>query len=197
MDPIKLIIFGAAFLLLLLLGRKLSGSGDVHDLTAPPQDPMPSGSPPPAILPYKDEEEDEPNPDAPRVAGADLPFPLTLPEIKCDANGRYNRPEFLNYYFEKIDLKTGPDDPASFCDDFYMVARDVGSDDETEYRYLIATPTGLQSVMTSEHRPALYIEGQTIIVPRWDLTLILDTVVKRIMKDYAEPGNNETLAAAE
>lgn len=51
--------------------------------------------------------------------------------------------------------------------------------------------------MTSEHRSALYIEGQTIIVPRWDLTLILDTVVKQIMKDYAEPGGENALAAAE
>ncbi|HKV91343.1 MAG TPA: hypothetical protein VJW20_02215 [Candidatus Angelobacter sp.] len=197
MDPIKLIIFCAAFLLLLLLGRKLSGSGDAHELTMPPQDPMPSvGSPPPAILPYEDEDS-EPSPDAPRVVGADLPFPITLPEIKCDADGRYNRPEFLNYYFEKTDLKTGPADPASFYDDFYMMTRDAGSNQESEYRYLVATPTGLQSVMASEHRPALYIEGQTIIVPRWDLTLILDTVVKQIMKDYAEPGDPAALAAAE
>lgn len=197
MDPIKLIIFGAAFLLLLFLGRKLAGSGDSHELTIPPQDSMPSGSPPPTILPYKDEEEDELNADAPRVVGADLPFPLTLPEIKCDADGRYNRPEFLNYYFEKIDLKSGPVDPVSFCDDFYMMTRDVGSNHESEYRYLITTPSGLQSVMASEHRPALYIEGQTIIVPRWDLTLILDTVVKQIMKDYAEPGDNDAMAAAQ
>lgn len=158
---------------------------------------MPSiQNPPPAIPPYEDEE-DEPKPDVPRLVGADLLFPLTLPEIKCDADGRYNRPEFLNYYFENIDLKTGPTDPASFCDDFHMITRDVESDHESEYRYLIATPTGLQSVMASEHRSALYIEGQTIIVPRWDLTLILDTVVKQIMKDYAEPGNNDAMAAAQ
>lgn len=125
MDPIKLIIFGAAFLLLLLLGRKLAGSGDAHELIVPPQDLMPSvGSPPQVIRPYED---DEPEPDAPRVVGADLPFPITLPEIKCDTDGRYNRPEFLNYYFEKIDLKSGPVDPGSFCDDFYMMTRDVGS----------------------------------------------------------------------
>lgn len=197
MDPMKLIIFGIAFLLLLLLGRKLSGCGDAHELTMPPQDPMSSvGSPPLAVRPYGDAE-DDPAPDAPPLVGADLPFPLTLPEIKCDADGRYNRPEFLNYYFEKTDLTIGPADPASFCDDFHMVTRDVGSNQESEYQYLIATPTGLQSVMTSEHRPALYIEGQTIIVPRWDLPLILDTVVKQIMKDYAEPGDNGALAAAE
>lgn len=192
MDPTKLVIFIAAFLLLLLLGRKLSGAGDAHELMVPPQNPMPSvGSSPLVIRPYEDEDDE---PVASRVVGADLPFPLTLPEIKCDADGRYNRPEFLNYYFEETDLKIGPADPASFCDDFYMMTRDIGNNHESEYRYLIATPTGLQSVMTSEHRPALYIEGQTIIVPRWDLTLILDTVVKQIMKDYAEPGNNEAHA---
>lgn len=196
MDPTKLIIFVAAFLLLLLLGRKLSGSGDAHELTVPPQGPMPSvGSPPLVARPYEDED-NEPNPDAPRLIGADLPFPITLPEVKCDVDGRYNRPEFLNYYFEKIDLKSGPADPTNFCDDFHMITRDAGSSNEAEYQYLIATPTGLQNVMASEHRPALYIEGQTIIVPRWDLTLILDTVVKQIMKDYAEPGDQNAIAAA-
>ncbi|HEY7404124.1 MAG TPA: hypothetical protein VIB39_11425 [Candidatus Angelobacter sp.] len=195
MDPVKVIIFVAAFLLLLMLGKKLSGSGAGRDFIVPPLE----GSAPPinssAALPGSDDDEDE---DAPlstsRLTGADLPFPVKIPEIECDPDGRYNRPEFLNYYFEKTDLKNGPADPASFSDDLYLVTRDIGSNHEGHYRYLVATPAGLQGVMASERLPALYIDGQTIIVPRWDLPLILETVIKQIMKDYAEPGDKQANA---
>src|SRR6516164_7489242 len=123
MDPVKIIIFVAAFLLLLLLGRKLSGSRDAHVLPPPHQDDAP---PVQAIArPVSAEDEDSaPAPDSSRLVGTDLPFPIKLPEIERNQDGRYNRPEFQNYYFEKIDLKTGPVDPTSFCDDFYVVARD-------------------------------------------------------------------------
>jgi hypothetical protein len=40
--------------------------------------------------------------------------------------------------------------------------------------------------MDDEHLPALCLEDQALIVPRWDAPLILDTVVKDIMKSYAE-----------
>ena len=59
------------------------------------------------------------------VVGAELPFPIHVPEIKRDADGKYNRPEFLNYYFEETDLVRGPEDPASFYDHFYLMVRDI------------------------------------------------------------------------
>jgi hypothetical protein len=193
MDPVKIIIFVAAFLLLLLLGRKLSGSGDAHVIPPPYQDDAP---PVQAIArPVSAEDEDSaPAPDSSRLVGTDLPFPIKLPEIERNQDGRYNRPEFQNYYFEKIDLKTGPVDPTSFCDDFYVVARDIESNHPGSYKYLVATPAGLQAVMASEHLPALYIDDQTVIVPRWDLPLILETVVKQIMKTYTEPRDEEANA---
>jgi hypothetical protein len=40
--------------------------------------------------------------------------------------------------------------------------------------------------MDDEHLPALYLEEQALIVPRWDVPLILDTAVKDIMKSYSE-----------
>jgi hypothetical protein len=192
MDPVKVIIFVAAFLLLLLLGRKLSGSGDTHDFPKPFEGSMPSVGSSALSIPV-DEDEDS-TPVRSRLAGADLPFPIKLPEIERREDGRYNRPEFLNYYCEKTDLETGPIDPSNFCDDFYVMTRDVDSNYERHYRYLVATPMGLQSVLTAKRLPALYIDGQTVIVPRWDLPLILDTVVKQIMKAYAEPDDKETHA---
>jgi hypothetical protein len=184
-DPIKVIIFVAAFVLLLLLGRKLSGTGNSHGFPAPPEGPELTADAPamePAAASLS------------RVTGADMPFPIKLPEIECNQDGRYNRPEFLNYYFENTDLKNGPPDPTSFCDDFYVMARDVESRHQNLYQYLVATPAGLQAALAAERLPALYIEGQLILVPRWDLHLILDTVVKQIMKDYAEPDEKETHA---
>ena len=125
------------------------------------------------------------------MVGADLPFPINVPEIKRDADSRYNRPEFLNYYFEETDLVQGPENPASFYDDFYLLVRDIENNHTVLYKYFVATPAGLQKAMDDEHLPALYLEDQSLIVPRWDVTLILDTVVKDIMKSYAETKHPE------
>ena len=192
MDPIKVIIFVAAFLLLLLLGRKLSGSGDAPEFPVPFEGSMPSAGNSP--LPVRVVEDEDSTPDTSRIVGADLPFPIKLPEIECNPDGRYNRPEFLNYYFGETDLKNGPADPANFCDDFYVMTRDIESNYERHYKYLVATPMGLQSALASERLPALYIEGQTVIVPRWDVPLILETVIKQIMKTYTEPDDKEAHA---
>src|SRR5262249_7598975 len=118
MDPIKVIIFVAAFLLLLLLGKKLSSGGDSYAATLPPD----AFRPEPAAV--EEEEEDKPL-NKPTLVGADLPFPVSLPAIERDADGKYNRPEFLNYYFDNIDLRSGPEDPESFCDDFFVEIRDI------------------------------------------------------------------------
>src|SRR5262245_17370507 len=115
MDPVKIIIFVAAFLLLLLLGKKLSSGGD-YAATLPPD----AFRPKPTAV----EEEDEPL-NKPTPVGADLPFPVSLPAIERDPDGKYNRPEFLNYYFDSIDLGSGPEDPESFCDDFFVEIRDI------------------------------------------------------------------------
>ena len=115
-----------------------------------------------------------------------MPFPIHVPEIKRDVDGRYNRPEFLNYYFEETDLMRGPENPASFYDDFYVLVRDIENNHTAFYKYFVATPAGLQKAMDDEHLPALYLEEQALIVSRWDVQLILDAAVKDIMKSYAE-----------
>ena len=185
MDPVKIVIFVAAFLLLILLGRKLSSRGESYASTLPPE----GFRPKPVAA-----DEERPVSSKPTVVGADLPFPVHVPEIERDIDGKYNRPEFLNYYFETIDLHAGPEDPESFCDDFYIAVRDIESDRPMLYSYLVATPTGLQKVLNQERLPALYLEGQALIVRRWDLPLILDAAVKQIMKDYAAPDDKESHA---
>jgi hypothetical protein len=178
MDPVKVVIFVAAFLLLLLLGRKLSAFSETTITTPLPEsiadNPVVASAPPRA--PGK----------VPAIVGADLPFPIHVPEIERDDDGRYNRPEFLNYYFGETDLVRGPDNPAAFYDDFYLLVRDIENSHTALYKYFVATTAGLQKAMDDERLPALYLEEQALIVPRWDVPLILETVVKDVMKSYAE-----------
>jgi hypothetical protein len=183
-DPIKVVIFVAAFLLLLLLGRKLSAMGE-SSITpvAPRSEPVIDG--PVVIAPPRSAGKE------PAVVGAELPFPIHVPEIKRDADGRYNRPEFLNYYFEETDLVRGPENPAAFYDDFYVLVRDIENNHTAFYKYFVATPAGLQKAMDDEHLPALYLEEQALIVSRWDVQLILDAAVRDIMKSYTERKNDK------
>jgi hypothetical protein len=176
MDPLKIIIFVAAFLLLLLLGRRLSAREEVY------------AAPPPQIPDFMttavSDAEDNQNSRKPAAVGADLPFPIKIPELILRDDGTYNRPEFLNYYFGEIDLVAGPPNPTSFCDEFFIETRDLKDEHIGTYKYIVATPAGLQAEMESEHLPALNLGDQSIIVCRWNLNLILDTVVKDIIKTY-------------
>jgi hypothetical protein len=182
MDPVKVIIFVAAFLLLLILGRKLSSSSDSVPI------PGPLRTDPPEM------EGDGKQANQPAVIGAELPFPIYLPELTRDPDGRYNRPEFHNYYFEKTDLLSGPADPVSFYDHFYLEARDVENDHRVLYKYFVATPLGLQKALTTNHIPALHLKEHAFIVTRWDLPLILETVVKHIIESYVEDFGKEANA---
>jgi hypothetical protein len=184
MDPVKVVIFVAAFLLLLLLGRKLSAMGE-SSITPVATLPEPVVNEPVAVAAPRSTKKE------PAIVGAELPFPIHVPEIKCSVDGRYNRPEFLNYYFEETDLVRGPENPASFYDDFYLLVRDIENSHTALYKYFVATPAGLQKAMDNEHLSALYLEEQALIVSRWDVPLILDTVVKDIMKSYAEKKDDE------
>lgn len=180
MDPVKVVIFVAAFLVLLLLGRKLSSYSESSIITPVTPLPDPVADKPAVVAAPRSTGKE------PAVVGADLPFPIHVPEIKRDVDGRYNRPEFLNYYFEETDLVRGPENPASFYDNFYLLVRDIENSHTALYKYFVATPAGLQKAMNDEHLPALYLEEQALIVSRWDIPLILDTVVKDIMKSYVE-----------
>jgi hypothetical protein len=185
MDPVKVVIFIAAFLLLLLLGRKLSSSSESAGMV-----PLPEQLPSQTIL---DEDRHSSNKKL-TVVGADLPFPVHIPEIACDRDGKYNRPEFLNYYFEETDLLRGPQDPSSFYDNFYLEVRDIENAHTALYRYFVATPLGLQKALASEPVPVICLEEQSLIVARWDVPLILEEVVSQVMKAYAEARNKEAHA---
>jgi hypothetical protein len=181
-DPIKLVIFVAAFLLLLLLGRKLSAMGESRMPMLPPEG---------VHIETAETNEEETSRGKPVLVGSDLSFPINLPEIEQDADGRYNRPEFLNYYFGKINVQSGPENLQAFCDEFFLQARDPENQHIFTYRYTVATPAGLQQVMDLEHLPSLYLGAQVVIVPRWDVRLILETVINQILELYGEKDSDE------
>jgi hypothetical protein len=181
-DPTKIVIFVAAFLLLLLLGRKLSAMGESRVPMLPPEG-VRTGT--------AETSEQEISRGKPVLVGSDLPFPINLPEIEQDADGKYNRPVFLNYYFGKINLQSGPESPDAFCDEFFLQARDPDNRHTFTYRYTVATPAGLQRVMDLEHLPSLYLGTQVVIVPRWDVRLILETVIDQILELYGEKDPDE------
>jgi len=189
MDPVKIIIFVAAFLLLLILGRKLSGAGEsqisMPSVPEPPSQHMFGGD-------VYDEVEEEKKSAAPAVIGADLPFPVSVPPITRSPDGRYSRPEFLNYHFETIDLVTGPSDPACFYDHLWVQTRDPDNDTVWTNKYTVSTPAGLERVMREEALAALYLDAEAIIVPKWDLEVIMGAMVQQIMKAYQEPNDPET-----
>jgi hypothetical protein len=45
--------------------------------------------------------------------------------------------------------------------------------------------------MDLEHLPSLYLGTQVVIVPRWDVRLILETVIDQILELYGEKDPDE------
>jgi hypothetical protein len=187
LDPVKIVVFLAILGLLLVMGRLLASYSEVHaaQLPRPAVDTTDSsaaeGSPQPALT------------------GAEINFPIQVPPVTRLGNGRYNRPNVLNYYCAKIDLVRGPDDPSSFCDEFYIKLQDPESEHVWTDDYTVATPTGLQRVMSSERFESLYLAGNVVLVTRWDLRVILQTIMEETMKLYgsAEPDSGRKIAFPE
>lgn len=186
MEPLKILIFAGAFLLLLLLGRILSASSEVqaHQL---PHD----GAP---LLPVQPLE-GEATPAGEALTGAEVGFPFTLPPVKQDEKGAFNRPYYSNYYFGKTDLVRGPADPRNFYDEFFLVAQDPASESMWETRYVVTTPSGLQQLMNQEQYVSLYLDDPVIVVSEWNLSVILRTVVDEDLKKYSGGTDQEQPSA--
>lgn len=184
MDLLKIVIFLAAFLLLILLGRLLSAHAESQPSMGPGPWQPETALGPSLVQPRTDKQ--------PAVTGAEFGFPIAIPPVKRDAQGKFNRPYFLNYHFSKTDLKTGPLDATTFCDDFFLQAQDPETDYVWTYKYLVATPSGLQKFMNTEGYASLYLDDPAIVVSRWDLQVILSTVVEEIIKSYGKTGDEES-----
>jgi hypothetical protein len=181
LDPVKVILFLAVFAALLVLGRILSSSSEVHASRIPPPGPADGSA-------NTDAEDDAAPPDGQRrlpLTGSEFGFPFRIPPVTRLEDGTYNRPNFMDYHFSKTDLVQGPADPECFFDELCLKAQDPANGHAWNYYYTVATPSGLRKVMEDEKFASLYMDGGAIIVPRWDLANILHTVVDEIMKSYS------------
>lgn len=184
---LKIILFAAVFAALLVLGRLLSRISEVHAASLPIPANQPGSVPQLSVAPV----ETSLSVETP-VIGAEIPFPIRIPPIEQRKDGTYNRPEILNYYFENTDLLHGPADPDSLFDVLVVETVDPGNNYRINYGYTVATPAGLRRTMAEEKQPSLYLHSMpVIIVPRWDLALILQTVVDEIMKTYGLPQEDQ------
>lgn len=185
MEPIKILIFVGAFVLLLLIGRILSASSEVHAHELPHD-----GAP---LTPVQAVEEAPTASTGEVLTGAEVGFPFSLPPVTEDTKGKFNRPYYTNYYFAKTDLIRGPADPRSFYDEFFLVAQDPASEHMWETKYIVTTPSGLQQLMSKEQFVSVYLDDAVIVVSEWNLAVILRTVVDEDLKrfgaaeDYGEP----------
>jgi hypothetical protein len=190
LDPVKIVIFLAFFGLLLVVGRMLAASSEVQASQLPRPEQQPGSAV--ATNDYRSQDSRQPG-----VTGAEIEFPIALPPIQRTADGLYNRPIVRNYYFGKTDLVRGPADPASFCDEFYLELQDPESEHVWTDDYTVATPSGLQQVMNSERFDSLYLAGNVVLVARWDLRMILHTIMDEIIKSYGQeehPAGNQLTA---
>ncbi len=120
------------------------------------------------------------------LTGADVGLPFSLPPVVQDDKGKFNRPYYLNYYFKQTDLVRGPADPTRFYDEFFIVFEDPASHHTWETRFVVATPGGLQDIMSREHFVSIYLDDPVVIVPQWNLTAILRAVIDESMKSFGE-----------
>ena len=178
MDPVKLLIFGAVFGIFVLVTRRLFSSETTY---SPPQFPSQAGTESTPVPELRNQ---------PALTGAELNLPLRLPPRERLVDGEFNRPEVRNYYFKKLDLVRGPDDPLIFCDEFC-----VEFEQPEEFRpatgspawtaeYIVATPGGLQKMLEGGPDPHVFLSGNTIIVPRWDVPELLRTIVDDMTDKY-------------
>jgi hypothetical protein len=170
-ESAKLAIFLLFFVAFIIVARRLFSDG-AH--------PYPADYPPP----FPNEADDYQDAKQPAVIGSELPFPVGLPPVQQLPDGRYNRPNILNYYFSNLDLKTGPENPRSFCDQLFVEFESPETGARWTNEYTVASPFGLQSLL-DETGQNLCFDGTVIIVPRWDIALILRTVLDDVVEKYA------------
>ncbi|HMF90386.1 MAG TPA: hypothetical protein VKL40_07065 [Candidatus Angelobacter sp.] len=194
MDPLKIAVFLAVFGLLLVIGRALARASETRVASSLPPSPGRDA----ASADQSDSSDTVSDHDPSALIGAEFGMPIPLSPLQRMEDGSFNRPLFTNYYFSKTDLVRGPADPECFCDEFFLEMQDP----ETQARWMtectVATPAGLRQVMNQGKFESLYLDATAVIVSRWDLPLILKTVIEEATKAYRSgDGDKEDRADSE
>jgi hypothetical protein len=186
-DPFKIVLFIAAFVVLLVIGRMLSRVSEVHAAS------LPHSGLPDQRTPFVNTPVDDIGTRSPAVVGSEIAFPIHLASVVEHNDGSFNRPYILNYYFEKTDLLRGPEITDSLFDRLTIETSDPATGHQVNYSYTVATPAGLRRAMDEEKLSSLYLDFlPVVIVPSWKLDLILQTVVDEMIKTYGGHEDSET-----
>lgn len=172
MDLTKLLIFLAVFIAFLIIARLLS-SGDQSypvqsDLTDTNQAYSDTGSQ--SVLKGT-------------VTGAEIPFPVEVPPVEYLGDGKYSRPILRNYYFSKIDLVRGPENPTAFFDELRLTLEHPDTGYQWTMHYTVASPAGVDAYLRSEDFDSLLLNGKILLVRSWQLSKILKDVMDDIMAE--------------
>ncbi len=177
MDPVKVVVFVAFFIAFLLVVRRLFS-------TEQPYHGADSIPPLPPSFPYEQEFISE---KPATLTGAEIPFPVYLPPVKEYEDGSFNRPNVLNYYFEKTDLVRGPENPGSFYDHFFIQFQSPDQQFTWTAEYIVATPSGLEAWLASGHQQSMLLTGPVVVVPSWNLAEILAAIMDDVMEKHEGP----------
>lgn len=178
-DPVKLAIFLLFFVGFFIITRRMfSGGPSISPGTPPPQ-------------PSADSWTSYPSSNEAPVIGSELPFPVKLPPVERNPDGRYNRPKVLNYYFSNLDLRKGPENPISFCDQLFIQFESPETGASWTSEYIIATPFGLQDLLDQTGQNLVF-DGTIIVVPRWNMAEILKAVLDDTIQRYVGPDAKDT-----
>jgi hypothetical protein len=183
----KILIFVAVFVLFLIVVKNLFSGKTTYDPAGMPSsgnagqfDSDFDGS----RVTTADADQKDEGRAPPSLIGSDLPFPISLPPRQADLDGKFNRPMVLNYYFKKLDLVRGPDDPSSFCDEFFIQFEEPETQAVWTNEYIVATPAGLQHLLDSEGHDSLHFDGMLIVVPKWNVPDLLKVIMDEVMETH-------------
>jgi hypothetical protein len=90
----------------------------------------------------------------------------------------------VDYGFKKLDLRSGPADLSNFFDELIVTFYDRSTGHRWKREFQVGTPSGIKSYMSDQHWRSLRMDGGLIIVDRFDIDLVLDTIL--------DPGDVDT-----
>jgi len=169
LDVTKLLIFFALFAAFLIVARLLS-SGD-------------QSFPVQSDLTSTEKSGEEGTRSNSSITGAEIPFPTDVAPVEYLGGGKYSRPILRNYYFKKIDLVRGPDNPATFFDELRLRLEHPDTGYQWTIHYTVATPSGIEALFRAENFDSLLLNGKVLLVSRWNLAQILKDVMDDIIAE--------------
>jgi hypothetical protein len=180
-DHAKLLLMAAVLVGLLLLGRWISARSETsaHDPQFMPDSNSPPMRPTAVAQPVDDDSDDEA-----LLDGAPL--------AKGSAGDVHPAMDFgpvvlRKLYFHNFDALAGPADPVNFVDELTVEVLYKATGAVVENTYTVATPLGLNDLMTAKQWGVLY-SPEVFIVSRFDLEEIRRAVLDNLL-EHSETGS--------